>query len=360
MEKLKAIGHSIRANTRAAVRFALGFGILLPITLVGSLIQAYIVGPLTGNYTTFPRFVYNQARRAFGVQVGFKGAALDTGKRVWYAPNHLSTFDFLTVGHKMPTSFVMKGDILTWPVISTMAKAARLIGVHRSQSIRKLLNEDGAEKTPEQMKADRELAKKKFAQDMGLIMETFNRGENLTTFFEGTTTRGEEVLRFSSGFLSALFNAKGLDKKGNEVTLKEKVYVQPLAMRVKSVDGKNVSRDRSKLKKSWDPYTMYDENNILKRMWKRAKYGKIVLEVTVFDPLDPADFNDHHELANKAQELVTSVIAPKQQSARKPAEYIAEQIAIQEAAAKKKPAVQKKPAVKKPAKASGTKPAPAV
>lgn len=277
---------------RAAARSVLGIGMvsaMLPLVIL----QGAVIGPLLNNHTVLPGLFYNGIRRLFGIRVEFNAASapIEDKKPVWYVANHMSIADFLILGSVLRGTFAGKGDIMRWPGIAPLARAVKYIGIRR-------VNKDD----PDFEKFHR--------QTIGKIMQNFNDGHNTIMFPEGTTTDGSQVALFRAGLISMLFGAEGLDKHGNPVRLEKDVCVQPIAIRVKNVEGKDISA-RSDLREF---YAHYNTNNTLKRIWTRMATRDITIEVTAFSPLSPKDYKDQFALINEAGALIRGVVAPDQKT----------------------------------------------
>jgi 1-acyl-sn-glycerol-3-phosphate acyltransferase len=277
-------------NLRAARRAALGIGlagVLLPLLAL----QGFVVGPIFRNHNTIPNFAYNSARKLFGIKIEFnkKSAPIENKKPTWYVANHMSVADFLVVGSKLKGTFAGKGDILNIPGVSQMARAAKYIGIYRVPK-----------KDPR--------FKKFHKMTIGKIANNFNKGHNTIMFPEGTTTDGSIVAQFRAGLISMLFDAEGIDKKGRPVKLEKDVVVQPVAIRVKEVEGKDI-KSREDLRRF---YSHYNNKDTLKRIWTRLATRTMTIEMTVFPTMDPKDYKDQFDLINKAGELVRKEVAPDQ------------------------------------------------
>jgi len=250
-------------------------------------LQATIIGPVFKNHTFLSKYVYTGARKITGISFEFNGAALEQTKPTWFVANHISRADFM-IGSFLPnSSFVMNARFFDWPVIGQVAKLVRIIGTEQSQE--------------------------KKLQDRGRIIHAFNSGTNITMFPEGTTTDGREVLRFSAGLMPILFGEHGTNKTGDDIKLEKEAVMQPLAMRVKSVNGIDVLNDKDR----WDAYTMaYNDDNLLKRIWQRCSVPSIVVEITALPPMNPADYSCAEDFANAAHDKIRDIVCPDQTEAR--------------------------------------------
>lgn len=269
----------IRATARAIAALA-GF----PLFIGALAVQKYIVDPLTGNQTVIPKFLCKVLGLTIGLRVEFNKASAPVvkDKPVWFVANHMSNADFLVLGSQFDGTFVGKGDVLKWPGVAQVARAVRFIGVRRSAEF----NE----------------------QSRAKIIKNFNDGYNTIMFPEGTISDGKEVHLFRAPLITLLYGEKGVDKQQNEVKLEKDVLLQPVAIRVKSVNGQNaVGNDSLR-----NMYSMFSEGNLLTELWKRMQIRNVTVEVTALPALDPRGFKDAKELINKAALDIASVVNPGQ------------------------------------------------
>lgn len=282
-------------NLRALRRAMVGLA-MLPVLIGATALQGFVVGPLLDNHAALPNFIYNSLRRLFGIKIEFSKASapLEDKKSTWFVANHMSIADFMVLGSTLKGTFAGKGDILRWPGVAQMARAVKYIGIRR-------VNKDHPD------------FEKFHKQTIAKIARNFNAGHNTIMFPEGTTTDGSQVALFRAGLLSMLYGANGVDEQGNTITLDREVVVQPVAIRVREVEGKDIAT-REDLRHF---YSHYNTNNTLKRIWTRLATKDLTIELTAFPPLNPKDFKDQFELANKAGELVRSVVAPHQKEVGK-------------------------------------------
>jgi len=269
----------IRAALRAivAVPVFIAFGAL-------TTVQAFIVGPLTKNYTTIPKLIYNTMRRVFGYKVEFNVASAPVvkDKRVLFVANHLALTDFVVLGSVLTGTFAGKGDVLKWPLIAPMARAINYIGLRRSSEFN--------------------------GESRAKIIKNFNQGFNTILFPEGTTSDGKQVNLFRAALITPLFGEKGVDKDKKEIALEDGVVLQPVAIRVKKVNGKDaVGNDELR-----NMYSMPQETNMLREFWKRLQIRRTVIEITALPPLAPKDFKDAKDLINKAALDIAGVVNPGQ------------------------------------------------
>lgn len=287
---------NIANNIRAAGRITALGGLLLTMAILTPL-QAGIIGPIFKNYKTVPDLFYRGLCRIFGLRVRFNAASapLERQRQSWTVANHMSLADFAVLGSQLNGIFAGKGDILEWPGIAQMARAVRYIGLKRASK-----------------KDAPELYQKNLLQARSKIISAFNDNNNVIMFPEGTTTPGHEVALFRAGLIKLLFGDAGLGRNGEAVKINRPVVVQPIAIHVVEVNGRNAIGN-DELRNSYS----LPEAGMLSFIWKRATTRDTVIELTAFAPLDPKDFNSAEDLINKAHELVRNVVAPHQKAVAK-------------------------------------------
>lgn len=275
----------LRDNARGLRRLATTLG-YLPIVAGLMAAQVAVLGPVFRNRTLTPKLIFRGLRRLGGIRVEFNTAAASVvnDRPVWYVANHSSLADPVVLAGNLNGMFAGKGNFLNWPLFGAFLKSVRYVGLRRTAKF----NE----------------------QSRAKLIKNFNDGINMIMFPEATTSDGRQVHMFHAGLLTLLYGAKAVDKQDNEVRLEKEVVVQPLAIRVKSVSGKD-ARGRDDLRQA---YTMHGEHNPFRQAWKRMKVKNITIEVTPLPALAPKDFPDAIALANKAAQSVADVVNPGQTS----------------------------------------------
>lgn len=121
------------------------------------------------------RYWCRLACRCLNVRVRLTGTP-HPDARFWVA-NHISWLDIIALGAQQPLAFVAKQEVAAWPVLGYMARQAGTLFVRRGDA----------------------------AHNAGVIEQMvwrLRRGERLLLFPEGTTTRGDSVLRFHARLLA--------------------------------------------------------------------------------------------------------------------------------------------------------------
>ncbi|MGC9268556.1 lysophospholipid acyltransferase family protein [Acidiphilium sp.] len=124
-----------------------------------------------------PMLYWSGCARLLGVRLRVVGTPASGGERpVLFVANHSSWLDIIVLGAVLPGCFIAKGDVATWPLVKTIARAGRTVFISRSRT--------GA------------------ARERDELAERLAAGDNLILFPEGTTSDGARVLPFRSSFLA--------------------------------------------------------------------------------------------------------------------------------------------------------------
>ena len=279
-------------HLRSAYRAIAGVGFLLGTLFVLLPLQAAVMGPIFKNDELFPRLVCKGVRRLFGLHIEFNQASapIETKRRTWYVANHMSPADPFVLAKVLKGSFVAAGWLTQIGIVNAIGKAGKVLFV--------------SQKKDERFKK----------QDRGKIVRAFNEGKNVIMFPEGWTNDGATVELFRAGLTAPLYGGEATDMKGRVLTLQnDDIVLQPIAIRVKSVDGRDAFADPSLR----EAYSMHATKDTLRRIWERLGYGNITLELTVFPPLNPKDFPDGKALMNEAHRQIVGIVAPDQKTVEK-------------------------------------------
>ncbi|BBL70416.1 1-acyl-sn-glycerol-3-phosphate acyltransferase [Methylogaea oryzae] len=120
------------------------------------------------------------AARILGLRVVRQGDASVAGIM---AANHISWLDVIVLGMHTPLTFVPKSEVAAWPVIGYLARQSGALFIQRGNAA-----------------ATRSLTEQ--------ICWRLRRQETVVLFPEGTTSRGDRVLRFHPRLFQAALTAK--------------------------------------------------------------------------------------------------------------------------------------------------------
>lgn len=256
-------------------------------------VQAYFIRPVLKNKTAVPGFFYKSLSAIFGIDVRMspQSAPIEKARQHIAIANHMSIGDFVALGVKLNAIFAGKGDVLEMPGIAQMARSANYIGLKRASK-----------------KDAPEVYEKNLLKARSKIIAELEDGNNIAYFPEGTTTDGKNVALFRAGLMKIFYGAAALGRNGEDVKLARDVVVQPIAIRVLEIDGRNaVGNDDLR-----NRYSQPQAKGLLQFAWNMATTRRTVLELTAFEPLDPKDFTNADDLANEAARKIASVVNPSQ------------------------------------------------
>lgn len=255
-----------------------------PMAVGLTMLQGFVVGPLFNNYSLIPNLIFAMARRILGLKVIVNEslAPIVKDKPVFFVSNHITAEDAVVLGGKLNGAFVGKAEVTKWPIFGQMLRAVKFIPVRRKAVYN--------------------------AEARGQIIRHLNEGSNIIMFPEATTSQSRELHMFRAGLVTALFDGVGTDKNGAQISLQKNVVVQPVALSVKAVNGKEITPD--------DPrrsfYAISRRGHSITPTFKLMSAKNITLELTVLPPLDPANFDDAKGLINQAALDVASIVNPGQ------------------------------------------------
>jgi 1-acyl-sn-glycerol-3-phosphate acyltransferase len=267
---------------RALGRSYKGIGIV-----AGLLWDVYIKKTPDEDMNQVSKKFYNDLADLLGIKIVFNAASAPFEEKypTLFVGNHGSIADFIVFGSALKGTFAGK----ELPLPARLLKGANYIGIPR-------VNKDHPD------------FKKNVLKTLGRILQNLNHKINTIFFPEGTTTDGSIVALFRAALFKGFYKEKGLDKDGNDVGLETEARVQPIAIKVLDVEGKNVDM-RPELRHYYSHYTT---DNALKRIWTRLATESITIELTVFPSMNPADYKSAEDLANTASRLIRQVVAPNQ------------------------------------------------
>ena len=250
-----------------------------------------VLGRFKATQNFLPRRYMKSMTRLFGIGVAFNEASapLVQGRPVIYALNHMSPLDPPVVGGILRDSnIVAAGFARTYAVVGHIAAASRPIFVRRHPK----WNEHNRSK----------------------MISNLNAGRNVIIFPEGNMSDGTKLYHFYGGLLGAAFGGAQKDKHGNVVTPDKDACVQPIALRIVSIGGKEPDAESRLL------YTLYNGDNNetasgkakLKQLWNMLGNPGIKIELTALPALEPKNFESVGALADAAELSIRKIVAPGQ------------------------------------------------
>lgn len=269
----------------AIARHAIGYGLVFPAILLAIAVQVLIAGPVFGSRHRIQRLIFRTCGWLFGVryEVNPDSAPLATEGATLFMANHLSRLDFAGLYLFPPSAILMNAMYFRMPVLGPVIKAfAGSVGMV------------GTEQTQESK-----------PRDLESLAGAVSAGLKIFVFPEGIQTDGRRVLRYSQGTAEMLYDAALLARH----PALRNVRLQPVVLRVKTVEGENVLDTPQK----WGGYAMTrGRSSLIVGMARASMTLGITIDVLVCPPLDPAQFATAADLVNAAHKTAVSIIAPGQ------------------------------------------------
>ena len=195
--------------------------------------------------------------RILGLEVRVEGPvppASEAGAMI--GANHVSWLDVFLVSSVRPTRFIAKSEVRDWPVAGWIAERAGTLFVRRAR-------------------------RRDTARINSIVHAALAEGDCVGLFPEGTTTYGDELLKFhSSLFEPAVVNA---------------AHVHPLAIRYEHADG------------SLCRAAAYDDLSFMQSLGLIARQRGVVARLMFSERLE-ARHSTRRELARAAEERVASLL----------------------------------------------------
>lgn len=208
-----------------------------------------------------PRLWHKVICRAFGIKIETVGTPV-TNRQTLYMSNHVSHLDITLLGSLVLASFVSKAAVEDWPVFGYLGSLQQTVYIKRKRT------EAGVQKN--------------------VLQERINKGDSLIIFPEGTSTDGRDVLPFKSSLFSLAMDVEDL-------------CVQPVTIKIMSVDGKNPDAQEVRDIYAWH---INMDTPLFTHMATFAKTRGAHIKVTFHEPLDPSQFKDRKELAKLCHDTV--------------------------------------------------------
>jgi lyso-ornithine lipid O-acyltransferase len=215
----------------------------------------------------FARLYWAVFTRLIGIQVRVIGseAKRTAGRPVVFVSNHSSWVDVPVVGGVLHGCFVAKGDVATWPVISTIARLGRTVFVSRSRA--------------------------STGRERNAMRAVLGAGDNLILFPEGTSSDGSRVLPFRTSFFAVAEAREGEDKSQLPI-------IQPVSVVYDRLGGLPAGRA------SRPVFAWYGDMDIASHFWRLTQHIGLRATVLLHAPLDPANFENRKALSQAVWQIV--------------------------------------------------------
>ncbi|TPW34745.1 lysophospholipid acyltransferase family protein [Oecophyllibacter saccharovorans] len=188
---------------------------------------------------------------------------------VLFAANHSTWLDIATLGSILPTLFIGKQEISTWPLIGSLTKVGGTIFISR--------NRQTAEK------------------EVQFLIKRLQKGYNIAFFPEGTSSDGTGVLPFRASLFTL---AKPRARKGimpdHPIPL-----VQPISVAYDRLEGLPTGRNRRISVFSW-----FGDMELVPHIWNLGKWRSMRATIVLHPPIDPKDYPSRKSLAEATHAII--------------------------------------------------------
>ena len=210
-----------------------------------------------------PVFYHALCCRIVGLRVRVSGRPADGAALL--AANHGSYLDISVLGGLVPAAFVAKAEVRRWPVYGYLADLQRTVFAERTRAG----TGRGRDATRERLLA----------------------GERVVLFPEGTSSDGQRVLPFKSGYFEA---ARGDGAR---------IAVQPVSIAYTKLNGLPICQ-HSRPSIAW-----YGAMELAPHILAMVGLGRIDVEVRFHPPVFADDFPDRKALAAYCHAVVADGVA---------------------------------------------------
>jgi 1-acyl-sn-glycerol-3-phosphate acyltransferase len=195
--------------------------------------------------------------RCAGVVVRLDGAVPEPGTRVMGVANHVSWLDIPVLHSLWNVRFVAKSEVRQWPVVGWLSARTGTLFVERTN-------------------------RRHATRINSAIHEAFVDGDQVAIFPEGTTTCGNELLRFHASLL--------------QPAVDEQARIVPVAIRYTDADD------------HWQPAAAYvGEMSLMESLARIVSLPRVFAHVQFLEPIDTSG-RTRRELAHLSHASVATAL----------------------------------------------------
>jgi lyso-ornithine lipid O-acyltransferase len=208
-----------------------------------------------------PHLYHRVVCRILGVEIVVRGT-ISPARPTLFVANHVSYLDIETLSAAVPTCFVAKREIASWPVFGWLAKLQRTVFVERRAT--------------------------SVAGERDDLSRRLDEGDNFVLFAEATSSDGNRLRPFKS----ALFSVAERAARGGPL------MVQPVSIAYTRLDSMPLGRQ-------WRPFVAwYGDMDLAPHLWKALGMGRITAVLEFHEPVTLAQFGSRKELAGYCQQVI--------------------------------------------------------
>lgn len=249
-------------TAKATFKFILFVLLTVPVAILQIILMKFHKGKYA---YTLPCFWQKCVCKIFSIKVKKIGLPRKSSQTI-YISNHISYLDIPVIGSILPTSFVAKKDVASWPVFGTLSRLQQTAFISRDRA-------DAA----------------KGQQTLNAML---SQGKSLIIFAEGTSTDGREVLPFKSSLFSIAFQENLPD-----------IHIQPITIKMETINRKEIITQDDR-----DLYSWHREMDtpLGSHLWRFAQSQGAEISLTFHTPIKAQDYSDRKTLAKACQNTVSN------------------------------------------------------
>ena len=229
-------------------------------------VQLIVVAIAPRYYSAIPLRFHRMICKFGGLQITVKGD-ISAVKPTLFICNHSSYLDIIILSALMPTSFVAKAEIASWPLFGWLGKLQKTVFIERRRSQAK--------------------------KHVDAVTQSLQAGRNLVVFPEGTSSDQNRVLPFKP----TLFRVADTMIDGRPIT------VQPVCISFVEINGLPVGRNEKPF------FAWYGDMDLIPHLWEFLSLGRTHVVVEFFPAITRAQFADHKSMAQYSQRLLASSLS---------------------------------------------------
>lgn len=247
----------ISSPSRALARLIGYFALTMPLAPV----QALLLATSPALARRLPHVYHRLICRMMGIELDIRGQ-ISAHRPTLFVANHVSYLDVAVLSAAVPTCFVAKREVASWPLIGWLARLQRTVFVERRPT--------------------------GVAGERDNLARRLDESENVVLFAEGTSGDGNRLKPFKS----ALFSA------ADRVVHGAPLVVQPVSIAYTRLDGLPIGRQ-------WRPFfAWYGAMELAPHLWSAIGIGQLTVTVEFHAPVTYAQFGSRKALANHCQRMI--------------------------------------------------------
>ncbi len=242
---------------RAMARLIAYAALTLPLMPV----QAFLLAIGSRFSRRLPHIYHRLVCRILGIDLEIRGA-VSSRHPTLFVVNHISYLDIEALSAAVPTCFVAKREVASWPLFGWLAKLQRTVFVDRKSNGVHNERDD--------------------------LARRLNEGENVVLFAEGTSGDGNRIKPFKS----ALFSVAERKAHGRPLP------VQPVSIAYTRLDGMPIGRQ-------WRPFfAWYGDMELGPHLWYVLGLGRLTVTLIFHPVVTLEELGSRKALAAHCQQVI--------------------------------------------------------